>query len=78
MTAVGKSSPTLNGPSGDELAAVMEQELARGASPTLDLQRVGFVDHAGLSLLRQLQTRGVAIEGRSGFVAELLRSEDQP
>jgi anti-anti-sigma regulatory factor len=40
-----------------------------------DLSSVTFVDQAGARFLRESLARGATNDGRSGFVAELLRQE---
>ncbi len=74
LTLEGK----LAGPWVSELEFALEQELSRGETPALDLEQVRFVDAAGLDLLRRMRARGVEIVSQSGFVAELLRTEDRP
>lgn len=58
----------------DELARVVDDALARGACPTLDLAGVSFLDPHGVALLRSLQSRRIHLENCSPFTAEQLRS----
>ena len=50
-------------------------EAARGAGPfTVDLRDVGFLDGAGVTLLRKLDEAGVRLVNASGFVVEQLKA----
>jgi ABC-type transporter Mla MlaB component len=53
--------------------ALLRRECRSLSSITLDLASVGFVDAAGLALIRRLQARGAQLRSPSPFVAELLK-----
>ena len=60
------------------IAGAYVDELARALGGStipqaVDVTGVGYVDAAGASLLRSLVQRGIAIRGRSAFVAETLK-----
>ena len=61
------------GPWVEELRGVCERLLAQGQPLTLDLAGVSFLDRDGITLLRGLAARHVALINRSPFVAEQLR-----
>lgn len=44
----------------------------------LDLTHVNFADAAGIELIRQLLKQRATIKSCSGFIAELLRREENP
>jgi hypothetical protein len=53
--------------------ALLRRECHSLTSVTLDLAGVGFVDAAGLALIRRLQARGAELRSPSPFLAELLK-----
>jgi hypothetical protein len=57
----------------EELRGVCERLLTEGQPLTLDLASVSFLDRDGITLLRRLAARHVALINRSPFVAEQLR-----
>ncbi len=61
------------GPWVDELRQACARALAAHDAVTLDLGAVGFIDHAGLALFRELDSRRVRVTNCSPFVAEQLR-----
>jgi hypothetical protein len=61
------------GPWVEELRGVCERLLTEGQPLTLDLASVSFLDRDGITLLRRLAARHVALINRSPFVAEQLR-----
>ena len=63
----------VSGPWVEELRGVCERLLAQGQQPTLDLAGVSFLDRDGITLVRGLAARHVALINRSPFVAEQLR-----
>jgi hypothetical protein len=62
------------GPWVEELERVSGAILSRGGALRLDLAGVSFVSREGAHLLRRLESRGAAISGCSGFVAEQLKA----
>ena len=62
------------GPWVDELRRSCEPFLATGATLTLDLSDVSFVDRDGVELFRRLRTHHVALSNCSPFVAEQLKA----
>jgi len=64
----------LRGPWVGELARVVDDALAQGRVPRLDLAGVSFLDPQGVALLRSLRSREVPLENCSPFTAEQLRS----
>ena len=61
------------GPWVEELRGVCERLLSQRQPLTLDLAGVSFLDRDGITLLRGLVARHVALINRSPFVAEQLR-----
>src|SRR5437899_668335 len=57
----------------EDLRMACEAILAEQSSAHLDLSGVQFIDGTGAALLHALEQRGVALDGGSGFVRELLR-----
>jgi hypothetical protein len=62
------------GPWVDELRRACQRVLVTGATLTLDLHEVAFLDRGGLELLRRLVDDGVAIANCPAFVREQLRA----
>lgn len=62
------------GPWVGELRQSCEQILASGATLTLDLAEVAFVERDGLRLLRHLVDGGVAVVNCPAFVSEQLKA----
>jgi ABC-type transporter Mla MlaB component len=63
----------VSGPWVEELRGVCERLLAQGQQLTLDLAGVSFLDLDGITLVRGLAARHVALFNRSPFVAEQFR-----
>jgi ABC-type transporter Mla MlaB component len=61
------------GPWVDELRQACDRALGTHGALTLDVGAVGFIDHAGLALFRELEGRHVRVTNCSPFVAEQLR-----
>jgi ABC-type transporter Mla MlaB component len=61
------------GPWVDELRRACDRALASHSAVTLDLGAVGFIDRAGLGLVRELERRQVRVTNCSPFVVEQLR-----
>ena len=61
------------GPWVEELRGMCERLLSQCQPLTLDLAGVSFLDRDGITLLRGLVARHVALINRSPFVAEQLR-----
>jgi hypothetical protein len=53
------------------------REACGGSRPRLDLGAVGFVDAAGLALLRELLAGGATLVACSALVAEMLHPEER-
>jgi ABC-type transporter Mla MlaB component len=62
------------GPWVEELRRSCERLLAPGATLTLDLSEVSFLDGSGITLLQSLTDRRVRLLNGSTFVAEQLRA----
>jgi anti-anti-sigma regulatory factor len=62
------------GPWVDELRQSCERILATGASLTLDLSEVAFVERSGVRLLQNLVDGGVTIVNCPAFVCEQLKA----
>jgi hypothetical protein len=62
------------GPWVDELRRACQRILVTGATLTLDLREVAFVERNGLELLRSLVDGGVAVVNCPAFVREQLRA----
>lgn len=62
------------GPWVDELRQSCERILATGASLTLDLSEVAFVERSGVRLLQNLVDGGVTVVNCPAFVCEQLRA----
>lgn len=62
------------GPWVDELGRACERIRATGASLTLDLAEVAFVERDGVRLLKCLVDGGVAVVNCPAFVAEQLKA----
>lgn len=58
----------------DELRRSCDMARLEGRRVTLDLTDVGFVDWAGLELLRTLEEAGVSFANASRFVVEQLKA----
>jgi len=58
----------------DELRRSCDVARLDGQRVTLDLTDVGFVDSAGLDLLRTLEDAGVSLANASRFVVEQLKA----
>ena len=54
-----------------------EALLTEQGSLHLDVSGLRFVDPAGAALLHGLEARGTRLDGRSGFITELLRDRDR-
>jgi ABC-type transporter Mla MlaB component len=61
----------------DALHGVCLPPLQKAEQVRLDLAAVTFVDAAGAKLLRELIRNGVVITRSSGFVAEILNTEEK-
>lgn len=66
----------LVGPWVEEMHRAVNEASAICSQPRLDLSDVTFVDASGVTLLRELIRRGVAITACSGFVAAMLHEEE--
>ena len=64
---------SLVGPWVDELRQQSDDGLLRSKNLTLDLERLRFIDSAGVALLRDLTVRGVAQLNRSTFISQQLK-----
>jgi hypothetical protein len=62
------------GPWVDELRQSCERILATGASLTLDLSEVAFVERSGVRLLQNLVDGGVTVVNCPAFVCEQLKA----
>jgi len=62
------------GPWVDELRQSCERILATGASLTLDLSEVAFVERSGVRLLQDLVDGGVTVVNCPAFVREQLKA----
>jgi anti-anti-sigma regulatory factor len=62
------------GPWVDELRQTCEQVRATGATLTVDLAEVTFVDRTGVRLLKELLDSGVAVANCPAFVTEQLKA----
>jgi ABC-type transporter Mla MlaB component len=62
------------GPWVSELWKACEKVLGEGQALELNLADVSFLDLAGVTLLTQVQARGVELTGCSPFVAEQLKA----
>lgn len=62
------------GPWVDELKQSCERILATGASLTLDLSEVAFVERSGVRLLQNLVDGGVTVVNCPAFVCEQLKA----
>jgi RNA polymerase sigma-70 factor (ECF subfamily) len=60
-----------------ELRMACEAVLTDQSSLHLDVSGLQFVDPAGVGLLRELERRRTRLDGRSGFINELLRDRDR-
>jgi len=58
----------------DELRRSYDMAQADGRQVILDLTDVGFVDRAGVDLLRRLEDAGGSLANASRFVAEQLKA----
>jgi hypothetical protein len=67
----------LIGPWVDELRLACKEALGSGASLTLDLGTLSFVDRDGVELLRSLASGKAEIINCSPFVAEQLRAAER-
>jgi len=63
----------ISGPWVDELKKCCAPVLTRGDGLTLDLVGVTYVDNNGLSLLKKLESKNVALARCSNFVGEQLK-----
>jgi RNA polymerase sigma-70 factor, ECF subfamily len=61
----------------EELRMACDALLTEQGSLHLDVSGLRFVDPDGVALLRGLEARGTRLDGRSGFIAELLRDRDR-
>ena len=66
----------LVGPWVEEMHRAVDEASSNGSRPRLDLSDLTFVDASGVTLLRELMSRGIAITACSGFVAALLHEEE--
>ncbi len=62
------------GPWVGELWKACEKLLQEGRALVLNLAEVSFVDPAGVALISELKTRGIALRECSAFVEEQLNS----
>src|SRR5262249_43553713 len=61
----------------EELRMACEALLTEQGSLHLDVSGLRFVDPAGVTLLHGLEARGTRLDGRSGFITELLRDRER-
>lgn len=69
-----KLAGTLVGLWVDELRRSCDMNRLNGRPVIIDLTDVGFVDRAGVDLLRRLQDAGVSLVNTPRFVAEQLKA----
>jgi RNA polymerase sigma-70 factor, ECF subfamily len=61
----------------EELRMACEGALSERSSLQLDVSGLQYVDPTGVALLHGLERNGTHLEGRSGFLSELLRDREQ-